>query len=720
MKTMTMIFLIVALLGTSAFSLLESAPKAALQAGETTPTSEWQATLQANQTQNAAYAATQGAQFTATALAPTATPTATYPPAQPTNTPLPTATLDPMTALPQATPLTYQNTPAPQPGGPLSAANVDRLKYVAQWGRGSITRVAFTADGKAIIIASSHGLAVYDAHNLDAGPRWLPFDQPITFTTLQISMDSQYVSLKGGTTFRIFELASGLEVAYPEGVEWLATDTDKDDYRTISITSSDGALEFFGASSWDCIQPKGYDYCYEQEVAHERMTDLGTGEIIFDRTNPIPSITYSERSSPEGCDLDYFGYCGNAFAPVANSPFRAAFSPSGNSIAVLYRPGDLWDTPYFSVLRVYRVTDGKLLAAIGTYGNPVEDFAFAPESDTLVAGFVNGTMEVWDIASLEKLYAVRHFDSPIQYLTFTADSAYVLIQRARELEIRRTSDGALRARFDAVTFDYTPITNRLALANYQGQIRIIDLETWEDVHVIAAHSETIFALAFSPDGSLLASSGQDCAIRVWDARTGEFLHYNEQTVVDAYGEGFTTSRIFIKHMRWLPGTNQLIGFGSWGTVVSWDVDSGARNYIVGSAPLDYYNGMMTINPHFPEYFALDNASSTFYINELGYSTLDGTFVGPYQPAVNAPADCYEMGPTTADATLRFTRGYDSREGKICVLDNYTLEIVNVINVMGVQNEWLDDTIGWVYLTPDGNRLVTYSLSGVIYVYQVNP
>jgi WD40 repeat protein len=301
---------------------------------------------------------------------------------------------------------------------------------------------------------------------------------------------------------------------------------------------------------------------------------------------------------------------------------------------------------------------------------------------------------------------------------YTTTGDYLLIQRVNEVEVRRATDGALRARFDAVAFTQTADGSRLALASPENEIRVIDLATWADVHRFTAHDDVIFTLAFSDDGRLLASAGQDCRIKVWDMETGEYLHDYEQIWVDAYGEGFTLSRIFVRHMQFIPGTDQLIGFGSWGTAVTWDVDSGAADYLVGSAPLDFYNGMVTLDPHFPQYFSANAEEGLFYINEMAYSLEDGSVMAPYERPDGLPDGCYEAGPVTPDGTLRFTRGVDGYEGSICVLDNQTLALVERIFVEApLANAWYSDLM-WLHLSPDGEQLIAYTCSGAIYVYAV--
>jgi hypothetical protein len=207
-------------------------------------------------------------------------------------------------------------------------------------------------------------------------------------------------------------------------------------------------------------------------------------------------------------------------------------------------------------------------------------------------------------------------------------------------------------------------------------------------------------------------------------QTGTFLHPFEKTVVNAYEEEFTASRIFINYFNFVPGTNQLLGFGSWGTVVSWNVNSGATNYVITSEALDYYQGMVTLNPHFPEFFGVDLAGNKFYINEIGFDLTSGKKLEQVEQPANLVAGCYLSGPASADGALLFTIGYKEHQGQICILDAHDHQLVGQIVVVP-QNVIFEDTdpyqlIDWIFISPDGRQLIVDTVSGAILVYQVLP
>jgi WD40 repeat protein len=56
-----------------------------------------------------------------------------------------------------------------------------------------------------------------------------------------------------------------------------------------------------------------------------------------------------------------------------------------------------------------------------------------------------------------------------------------------------------------------------------GRIGLFDARSLDVLRVIEGHPKSVGALAFSPDGSALASGGCEGAIRVWEVRSGERL-----------------------------------------------------------------------------------------------------------------------------------------------------------------------------------------------------
>jgi hypothetical protein len=98
-------------------------------------------------------------------------------------------------------------------------------------------------------------------------------------------------------------------------------------------------------------------------------------------------------------------------------------------------------------------------------------------------------------------------------------------------------------------------------------VRIWDLATSQEVLQLRGHSSTIHQVAYSPDGTRLASSGTDHFVKVWDAESGE-----EVLTLDDH-RGRALSVAFSPDGHWLASGSQDR------TVKLWD----ARPWTAGAA-----------------------------------------------------------------------------------------------------------------------------------------
>ena len=68
---------------------------------------------------------------------------------------------------------------------------------------------------------------------------------------------------------------------------------------------------------------------------------------------------------------------------------------------------------------------------------------------------------------------------------------------------------------------YHPTGDRFATADANGDISLWQISDYQRVAIFQGHTNWTRALAFSADGTILASSSEDCTLRFWDPQTGE-------------------------------------------------------------------------------------------------------------------------------------------------------------------------------------------------------
>ena len=69
---------------------------------------------------------------------------------------------------------------------------------------------------------------------------------------------------------------------------------------------------------------------------------------------------------------------------------------------------------------------------------------------------------------------------------------------------------------------YSPDGKEIAVATDMG-IWIYDARTGAEVALLSGHREDVLAIAYAPNGKMLASAGRDETVRLWNPKTGESL-----------------------------------------------------------------------------------------------------------------------------------------------------------------------------------------------------
>jgi WD40 repeat protein len=64
---------------------------------------------------------------------------------------------------------------------------------------------------------------------------------------------------------------------------------------------------------------------------------------------------------------------------------------------------------------------------------------------------------------------------------------------------------------------------KIASGSYDSTVRIWDAASGVSIRTLTKHSGSVLSVAFSPDGTKIASGSYDRTVRIWDAATGAFL-----------------------------------------------------------------------------------------------------------------------------------------------------------------------------------------------------
>ncbi|MFA5511698.1 MAG: T9SS type A sorting domain-containing protein [Candidatus Kapaibacterium sp.] len=100
------------------------------------------------------------------------------------------------------------------------------------------------------------------------------------------------------------------------------------------------------------------------------------------------------------------------------------------------------------------------------------------------------------------------------------------------------------------------------LDDKQSAIELYDLNTFEKIQDLGYHNKRIYDIAFSPDGSLLASGGWDGVIKIWDVEKKELMK--------EFGDNFEVNSVgFIGNDKVVGGC----GYFDMRNMKIWDINS---------------------------------------------------------------------------------------------------------------------------------------------------
>ncbi len=617
------------------------------------------------------------------------------------------------TVLPRA------RTQVPWQDGVISSANISNL-HATRWGRGTIQDVAFLPDGGSFIIGTASGIATFNMQHPDDAPLWLLFDTPQVYDRLQVSADGQRLLLSHYDETQVRSLVDGLIVEDEPVDIWGGSPYLDPEGHEAVVTSPDGTVQFRGGLAYIGWEEDSISARNTEETAYGRLYSADSDELLYEFRDEPQYITMRDRSRPEACDIDYFSFCGNALMDLVMAPYRAMFSSSGRTLGVLYRVESLGSPSRFSVLRLYRSSDGELLSIHGNFTDNVETFAFAPNRDLLLIAFADGRFEMWDSAAQALQYTKTYFVSPEADMAYSADGRHLIVTRRTSVDVYDANTGVRMQSYSASSNAVSPGDDLLAIGEEDGRVRIRNITTGEALLTIDAHGGPVYSLAFSPDSRSILSAGEDCSVRTWAIPSGIFLNRLKNVVVNAIDDmdPSLASRVLFHYTEYVPGWDLVVGFGSWGTVAGWRASTGEPVYVVESEPLETYMGMYTLDPHFPRAFGTDPGKGVMYIDGLVYDLRNGAKIGPYESPAGHVPECGSDGPITPDGGLLFTRGYGQYEGSICVLDAKDLSLRHLIPVIPGPEE-TEGLLGWPRLSPDGGQLSIVTGEGVIYVFEVS-
>lgn len=180
------------------------------------------------------------------------------------------------------------------------------------------------------------------------------------------------------------------------------------------------------------------------------------------------------------------------------------------------------------------------LGVVAEHDSPVQSVAFSSDGALLASGSKDGTVRVWRVAdsgmagwTLLHAKAIPTGEREVGYshdVAFSPDGT-VLAFGLPDGSVRlwRASDGALLHALQGQSGNvcglaFSPDGRALAAGTWDGPVNLWRISDGGLLRTLEGHTGGVVSVALSPDGTMVASASLDGTVRVWDESTGALIH----------------------------------------------------------------------------------------------------------------------------------------------------------------------------------------------------
>ncbi|AFY93391.1 WD40 repeat domain-containing serine/threonine-protein kinase [Chamaesiphon minutus] len=229
-----------------------------------------------------------------------------------------------------------------------------------------------------------------------------------------------------------------------------------------------------------------------------------------------------------------------------------------------------------TTIRLWDIDTGAGLGILTGHQQSIDTIVFHPhKSGLLYSSGKDGLIKLWNVKTAAEVISIDSQQSKINCLAISPDGK-LLISASRDRAIKiwylgltdeQSIDNLITLKTHQLSVNaiaFNPIASDVKFASVSSDRRVMlwGLESKTPVCILTAHTQAVKALAFSPNGKLLATAGDDGSIHIWD------LEHRQLT------KTLSAHRWTISGLAFCKDGDSLISTSWDGNIKFWQIDTG--------------------------------------------------------------------------------------------------------------------------------------------------
>ena len=333
----------------------------------------------------------------------------------------------------------------------------------ARLGKGCITDIKYSPDGKFLAVASGIGIWLYDVTVHQEAS--LITGHTSVVDSLAFSSDGRIlVSRNVDGTIVLYDRISGTQKTLighnGEYIKWIALSPDG---KILASSNPEGTIRL-----WDAITGEA-KYTLMHDAGHNFTFTPDSGTIVVVSNKDGISLWNSDTGEQKKT-FDLHPDC---------AAIGAASSPDGETLAIGSDNGAIY---------LHDLNTGELKMTLSKQKEDVDYLTFSPDGNTIATSSLSLDDEttrlyLWDVHTGTHRIILTEHTRWVRGLAFSPDGKTIA-----------SGDGG-------------------------GTIRFWDTHTGNPKKTFTGHSEEVYSVALNPNGDIIASGCNTGIIRLWDADT---------------------------------------------------------------------------------------------------------------------------------------------------------------------------------------------------------